>query len=41
MKHKYFGDHELHCVHKWVIFIMEGSESHAFEDIEEKEGGGG
>ena len=31
MKHEDFGDHELHCVHKWVRFIREGSEAHAFE----------
>ena len=28
MEHEDFGDHELHCVQKWVRFIIEGSESH-------------
>ena len=35
MKHKDFGGHELHCVQKWVIVIMEGSEAHGLEDSEE------
>ena len=26
MKHEDFGDHELHCIQKWVRFIREGSE---------------
>ena len=40
MKDEDFEDHELHCVQKWVIFIREGSEAHAFKDREEKEEGG-
>ena len=37
MKNQDFGDHELHCVQKWVIVIMEGSEAHGLEDSEENE----
>ena len=39
MKHKDFGDHELHCIRKWVILIREGSEAYIFEYIEWKWGG--
>ena len=41
MQHKYFEDHEFHCVQRWVRVNREGSEAHAFEDTEEKEEGGG
>ena len=37
MKHEDFGDHELYCVQRWVIFVREVSETHMFEDSEEKE----
>ena len=37
MKHKDFRDHALHCVQMWVRFIREGSDSHLFEDIEDKD----
>ena len=41
MKKKYFIYHELHCVHSLVGFIIECIEIHLFEDIEEKDDGGG
>ena len=28
MKHEDFGDHELHCVHKWVRVVREDSDVH-------------
>ena len=40
MKHENFGDHALYYVQRWVRVIREGSETHVFEDIEEKEEGG-
>ena len=36
MKNRDFGDHELHCVHRWVRVTIEGSEANVFEDIVEK-----
>ena len=41
MKHEDFGDHELHCVQRWVRVIVDGIESHVFKDSEEKEEVGG
>ena len=40
MKHEYFGDQELQCVQRWIIFIREGSDTHLFKDIEEKNDSG-
>ena len=40
MKHENFGDHELHCIQKWVRVIREDIETHLFKDSEEKEEGG-
>ena len=37
MKYEEFGDHELHYIQRWVGFIIEGSETHVFEDSEENE----
>ena len=37
MKHEDLGDHELHYVQKWVRVIIEVSEAHVFEDIEDNE----
>ena len=37
IKHEDFRDHKLHCVQKWVIVIIEVSETHQFEDSECKE----
>ena len=34
MKHEDFGDHELHCVQRWVILIIEVSETHVLKDSE-------
>ena len=39
MKHEDFGDHELHCVQKWVRVIRESSEANSFNDSKKKEGG--
>ena len=36
MKHEDFGDHELHCVQKWVQVILEGSDAHKLEDSQDK-----
>ena len=36
LKHENFGDHELHCIQKWVRVIREGSEANAFKYIEQK-----
>ena len=41
MKHKDFEDHKLHCVQRWVRFIIEGIYTHMLEDSEDKEWGGG
>ena len=37
MKREDFGYHELYCVQRWVRVIREVSETHVFEDSEEKE----
>ena len=39
MKHKDFRDHALQCVKMWARFIREGSDSHVFEDNEDKDDG--
>ena len=36
VKHKDLVYHELHCVQRWVRFIIEVSETHVFKYIEEK-----
>ena len=41
MNHMDFGDHELHCVCSLVVVIIEGIETHAFKDSEDKLGGRG
>ena len=35
--HEEFGNHELHFIKRWVIFIREVSETHVLEDSEDKE----
>ena len=37
MKREDFEDHELHCVQRWVRFIIEGSVTRVSKDSEEKD----
>ena len=40
MEHEYFGYHWLNLVHSWVRVIIECSQTHVFEDIEQNNQGG-
>ena len=40
MKHKDFGECELHFVQRWIRVIREVSGTHVFKDSEDKEEGG-
>ena len=37
IKHEDFGNHDLHYIYTWVRLIREGSYTHVFEDITDKE----
>ena len=39
MEHEYFGYHWLNLVHSWVRVIIECSQTHVFEDIEQNNQG--
>ena len=40
MKYEDFADHAFYCVQRWVRAIIDGSETHVLEDIEDNQKGG-